>query len=43
MSCPTAETVLADAVRLTINEAMDDAYIDDVAHAIRTVLQRPTR
>lgn len=43
VSCPTAETVLADAVRLTINEAMDDAYIDDVAHAIRTVLQRRTR
>jgi perosamine synthetase len=38
--CPTTEAILNDCVKLPINEAMTDAYIEKVAHAIRTVLRR---
>jgi dTDP-4-amino-4,6-dideoxygalactose transaminase len=38
--CPTTEAILEDCLKLPINEAMTDAYIGKVAHAIRTVLKR---
>lgn len=41
--CPEAKAILADSIRLTINEAMGDAYIDKVAHAIRVVAKRLAR
>ncbi|WP_233579098.1 DegT/DnrJ/EryC1/StrS family aminotransferase [Tautonia sociabilis] len=37
VSCPEAEAILGDGVRLVINEAMDEAWIRDVAAAIRKV------
>ena len=40
VSCPTTEAILEDCMKLPINEAMTDAYIGKVAHAIRTVLKR---
>jgi perosamine synthetase len=43
VSCPMAEAVLADCIRVTINEAMSDAYVDKVVHAVRTVLGRYAR
>jgi perosamine synthetase len=43
VNCPVAEAVLADSIRFTINEAMSDAYVDQVTHAVRTVLRRFTR
>jgi dTDP-4-amino-4,6-dideoxygalactose transaminase len=41
--CPEAEAILQDSVKLTINEAMDDSYIDQVAAAIREVARRAQR
>jgi dTDP-4-amino-4,6-dideoxygalactose transaminase len=38
--CPVAEAVLADSIRFVVNEAMSEAYIDKVVHAVRTVLHR---
>ena len=34
------EAILEDCLKLPINEAMTEAYIGKVAHAIRTVLKR---
>lgn len=38
--CPVAEAVMADCMFWRPNEAMNDAYIGKVAHAVRTVLKR---
>ena len=44
VSCPVAEAILADSILLSpFNEAMTDAYLEKVARAIRTVLQRLAR
>jgi perosamine synthetase len=43
VNCPVAEAVLADSIRFTINEAMSDAYVDQVTHAVRTILRRFSR
>ena len=40
VNCPVTESILADCMKLPINEAMSNAYIEKVAHAIRTVLKR---
>jgi dTDP-4-amino-4,6-dideoxygalactose transaminase len=40
VNCPTTEAIIDDCVKLPINEAMTDAYIEKVARAIRTVLKR---
>jgi perosamine synthetase len=41
--CPVAEAILADCVKLTINEAMSDEYIEKVARAVRVVAGRLAR
>ncbi len=43
VNCPQAETILRDCVKITINEAMSDAYIEKVARAVRTVAARLMR
>lgn len=43
VACPCSEAFLADSIRLNLNEAMTDDYVDLVAHAIRTVLKRHLR
>ena len=43
VKCPVAEAILEDAITLPINEAMTDAYLDQVAHVIRTVAARLAR
>ncbi|PTY08416.1 glutamine--scyllo-inositol aminotransferase [Opitutaceae bacterium EW11] len=40
VSCPVAESVLSDSIKLTVNEAMEDRYVDQVAHAVKTVARR---
>lgn len=40
VSCPVAEAIIADCITLRLNEAMSDAYLEKVARAIRTVVQR---
>ncbi|ATC64596.1 glutamine--scyllo-inositol aminotransferase [Nibricoccus aquaticus] len=40
VSCPVADAILADAVKLTINEAMSDDYVEKIARAVRTVTAR---
>jgi perosamine synthetase len=39
VSCPTAERILEHCMRITIHEAMSEAYIKEVASAIRKVAQ----
>lgn len=41
--CPEAEAILEDSVKLTINEAMDDEYIDQVAAVVRDVARAAAR
>jgi perosamine synthetase len=41
--CPHAEAMLDDSITITLNEAMTDAYVEKVAHAIRTVAGRRAR
>jgi dTDP-4-amino-4,6-dideoxygalactose transaminase len=43
VNCPTAEAIIAESVKLTINEAMDDDYIRRLSHTIRTVAKRLAR
>lgn len=43
VSCPVAEAVLSDSVRLVVNEAMSDAYVEKVVRAVRTVAHRLAR
>jgi perosamine synthetase len=43
VSCPVTEAILNDCVVLKLNEAMNDAYIDKVARAVRTVAGRLAR
>jgi dTDP-4-amino-4,6-dideoxygalactose transaminase len=38
--CPVAEAILQDGIKLTVNEAMTDAYVTKVASAVRQVAQR---
>lgn len=40
VQCATAEAILRDCLKLTINEAMSDDYIDQVAEAVRLVCAR---
>ena len=40
VSCPVADSILADCVKLTINEAMSDDYVEKIARAVRTVTKR---
>jgi perosamine synthetase len=40
VSCPVAEAILQDGVKLTINEAMTEAYVTKVVSAIRQVAAR---
>jgi perosamine synthetase len=42
-SCPTAEKVLEDCMRITIHEAMSETYIKEVAAAVRKVAQHYTK
>jgi dTDP-4-amino-4,6-dideoxygalactose transaminase len=43
VSCPVAEAIIRDCITVRINEAMSDAYIEKVAHAVRTVAARYAR
>jgi perosamine synthetase len=43
VKCPVAEAILTDGITLPLNEAMTDAYIDQVAHAVTTVALRLTK
>jgi len=40
VSCPVAEDILKDCVKLTVNEAMTETYLAKVASAVRQVAQR---
>jgi dTDP-4-amino-4,6-dideoxygalactose transaminase len=40
VSCPVAEAILQDGVKLTVNEAMTEAYVTKVVSAVRTVASR---
>ena len=40
VSCPVADAILQDGVKLTVNEAMTEAYVTKVVAAIRSVAQR---
>ncbi len=40
VSCPVAEAILQDSVKLTVNEAMTEAYVTKVVSAIRQVAAR---
>ena len=40
VSCPTTESILERCMRVTIHEAMSEAYIKEVAAAIRKVARR---
>jgi dTDP-4-amino-4,6-dideoxygalactose transaminase len=39
VSCPTAESILERCMRITLHEAMSEAYIEEVAAAVRKVAQ----
>ncbi|PTX94488.1 DegT/DnrJ/EryC1/StrS family aminotransferase [Opitutus sp. ER46] len=41
--CPEAEAILKDSIKLTINEAMGEAYVAKVARAVRVVAERAQR
>jgi dTDP-4-amino-4,6-dideoxygalactose transaminase len=43
VTCPVAEAILDDCVVLPVNEAMNDRYLDQVAHAVATVARRLVR
>jgi len=43
VSCPVAEAIIQDCLTLRLNEAMTDAYIEKVAHAVRAVVGRLVR
>lgn len=41
--CPEAEAIIADSIKLTVNEAMTDDYLDKVAEAVCAVVSRFSR
>jgi dTDP-4-amino-4,6-dideoxygalactose transaminase len=40
VSCPVAEAILQDGVKLTVNEAMTESYVTKVVSAVRQVAAR---
>ena len=40
VSCPAAEAILQDGVKLTVNEAMTESYVAKVVSAVRQVASR---